>query len=203
MAGPRTRAGVSWYLQMADDVAALLATLGLDRPVVGGYSDGGLVTLELGARHPGVAGALLVGAAYPHVDGALWSSPAPSGGRRHGRTRRGARRGELRRPGRRRQVVAPGRQGAMAGDRAADGLDVGRLRGLDRRGIRAIDVPVLVFAGGRDEEMGRLDLMGRSSGSWPTASSAVCARADHVGPLTRGGMFAALIGDFSRRSRRP
>ena len=71
MAGPRTRAGVSSYLQMADDVAALLATLGLDRPVVGGYSDGGLVTLELGARHPGVAGALLVGAAYPHVDGAL------------------------------------------------------------------------------------------------------------------------------------
>jgi pimeloyl-ACP methyl ester carboxylesterase len=53
------------YTQLADDVAALIAALGLVRPVVGGYSDGGQVALELGARHPGTAGALIVGAAYP------------------------------------------------------------------------------------------------------------------------------------------
>src|SRR5215218_2696360 len=29
------------YAQLADDVAALIAALGLDRPIVGGYSDGG------------------------------------------------------------------------------------------------------------------------------------------------------------------
>ena len=33
--------------------------------MVGGYSDGGQVALELGARHPDVAGALIVGGAYP------------------------------------------------------------------------------------------------------------------------------------------
>ncbi len=32
---------------------------------MGGWSDGGQVALELGARHPGVAGGLIVGAAYP------------------------------------------------------------------------------------------------------------------------------------------
>ena len=53
------------YAQLADDVAALIAALGLVRPVVGGYSDGGQVALELGARHPDAAGALIVGAAYP------------------------------------------------------------------------------------------------------------------------------------------
>jgi pimeloyl-ACP methyl ester carboxylesterase len=41
---------------------------GLERPVVGGWSDGGQVTLELGARHPGIASALIVGAAYPDFD---------------------------------------------------------------------------------------------------------------------------------------
>jgi pimeloyl-ACP methyl ester carboxylesterase len=53
------------YAQLADDVAALIAALGLVRPVVGSYSDGGQVALELGARHPDAAGALIVGAAYP------------------------------------------------------------------------------------------------------------------------------------------
>jgi pimeloyl-ACP methyl ester carboxylesterase len=53
------------YAQIADDVAALIATLGLVRPIVGGCSDGGQVTLELGARHPDAASALIVGAAYP------------------------------------------------------------------------------------------------------------------------------------------
>ena len=37
---------------VADDLAALIAGLGLDRPVVAGQSWGGNVVLELGARHP-------------------------------------------------------------------------------------------------------------------------------------------------------
>lgn len=37
---------------VADDVAAVIAALGLDRPVVAGQSWGGNVVLELGARHP-------------------------------------------------------------------------------------------------------------------------------------------------------
>jgi pimeloyl-ACP methyl ester carboxylesterase len=53
------------YAQLADDVAALIAALGLVHPVVGDYSDGGQVALELGARRPYAAGALIVGAAYP------------------------------------------------------------------------------------------------------------------------------------------
>jgi pimeloyl-ACP methyl ester carboxylesterase len=53
------------YTRVADDVAALISALGLQRLVVGGWSDGGQVTLELGARHPEAAAALIVGAAYP------------------------------------------------------------------------------------------------------------------------------------------
>ena len=65
-------AGTLSYAQLADDVAALIAALGVARPVVGGYSDGGQVALELGARHPQAASALIVGAAYPEfVDSGL------------------------------------------------------------------------------------------------------------------------------------
>ena len=46
---------------MADDVAALIQALGLQRPLVLGYSDGGQIALELGMRYPGLAGALVLG----------------------------------------------------------------------------------------------------------------------------------------------
>jgi pimeloyl-ACP methyl ester carboxylesterase len=61
-------AGELSYAVIADDIVALIAALGLQQPVVGGWSDGGQVTLELGARHPGAAKALIVGAAYPDFD---------------------------------------------------------------------------------------------------------------------------------------
>jgi pimeloyl-ACP methyl ester carboxylesterase len=74
-------AGTLSYTQLAGDVAALIAALGLERPVVGGYSDGGQIALELGARHPGAAGALIVGAAYPTTprrDCAMPAGPSPA-----------------------------------------------------------------------------------------------------------------------------
>jgi len=52
------------YGAITDDTAALIDALGLDRPFVGGWSDGGQVALEFGLRHPSVARGLIVGAAY-------------------------------------------------------------------------------------------------------------------------------------------
>jgi pimeloyl-ACP methyl ester carboxylesterase len=49
------------YRLMADDVAALIKALGLQRPLVLGYSDGGQIALELGMHYPGLAGALVLG----------------------------------------------------------------------------------------------------------------------------------------------
>jgi pimeloyl-ACP methyl ester carboxylesterase len=49
------------YAQMADDVAAFSAALGLDRPVIVGYSDGAQVAVEIGLRHPALARALVMG----------------------------------------------------------------------------------------------------------------------------------------------
>ena len=49
------------YRAMAEDVAALIGALGLKRPLVLGYSDGGQIALELGMRYPGLAKALVLG----------------------------------------------------------------------------------------------------------------------------------------------
>jgi pimeloyl-ACP methyl ester carboxylesterase len=54
-------AGMLRYHQMADDVAAFAAALGLRRPLVLGYSDGAQVAVELGLRHPALAAALVIG----------------------------------------------------------------------------------------------------------------------------------------------
>ncbi len=52
------------YHLMADDVAALIQALGLTKPHVFGYSDGGQIALELGMRYPNLTGSLVVGAAW-------------------------------------------------------------------------------------------------------------------------------------------
>ena len=57
------------YEQMADDAAALLAHLGVNRVDVVGYSMGGGVALQLAIRHPGVVRRLVVASASYRLDG--------------------------------------------------------------------------------------------------------------------------------------
>jgi pimeloyl-ACP methyl ester carboxylesterase len=49
---------------LADDVAALLDALGLDRPLVAGFSEGGITATVLGIRHPGSVRAIANHAGY-------------------------------------------------------------------------------------------------------------------------------------------
>ncbi len=52
------------YQLMADDTAAFIKVLGIDKPFVCGYSDGGQVALELGIRYPGLCRGLVIGATW-------------------------------------------------------------------------------------------------------------------------------------------
>jgi pimeloyl-ACP methyl ester carboxylesterase len=49
---------------LADDVAGLIDALGLDRPAVAGFSEGGLTALLLGMRHPDSIRALVCDSGY-------------------------------------------------------------------------------------------------------------------------------------------
>ncbi|HEU0164364.1 MAG TPA: alpha/beta hydrolase [Thermomicrobiales bacterium] len=53
--------GVLTYELLADDTVELIRALGMERPFVGGWSDGGEVALQVGLRHPGLARGLIAG----------------------------------------------------------------------------------------------------------------------------------------------
>ena len=52
------------YERMADDLAAFIRALGLTKPLLCGWSDGGQIALEIGMRYPGLSTALVVGGAW-------------------------------------------------------------------------------------------------------------------------------------------
>jgi pimeloyl-ACP methyl ester carboxylesterase len=52
------------YRLMATDVVGFVRTLGLAKPLICGYSDGGQIALEIGMGYPGLASALVIGAAW-------------------------------------------------------------------------------------------------------------------------------------------
>jgi pimeloyl-ACP methyl ester carboxylesterase len=56
--------GVMSYRLLADDMVAFVQALGLHKPLIFGYSDGGQVALEVGMRYPELPQALVVGAAW-------------------------------------------------------------------------------------------------------------------------------------------
>jgi pimeloyl-ACP methyl ester carboxylesterase len=189
------------YGLMADDVAALVAALGLERPLVGGWSDGGQVTLELGARHPGAASALIVGAAYPDFE---------AGGLRDAhRTLLGAddegipdpdhldaELGEFADEIKALHAGGAEQWQSLVRQTAPMWLDY---EGLGQDEVEAIQTPVLVLAGDRDELIS-LDLAVSLYRVLPQAELAICPSLSHDGPTPeRGPLLASLIGDFARR----
>src|SRR4051794_34284285 len=190
------------YAQLADDVAALIAALELDRPIVGGYSDGGQVALELGARHPSAAGGLIVGAAHPDfvTTGLREFSRAYLSADETGEpdvAAVDARLGELAEAVKSLHPGGEGRWRALLRQSARMWLDY---EGLTADDLHRIQAPALVFAGDRDEAL-PLDLAVSLYRALPNAELAVCPHADHRAPITREriAVFGATIRDFAGR----
>lgn len=55
------------YALMAADIAGLIQGLGLQKPFVAGYSDGGQTALHMAMTYPGLARGYLVGGTYHHI----------------------------------------------------------------------------------------------------------------------------------------
>jgi pimeloyl-ACP methyl ester carboxylesterase len=194
-------AGELSYARIADDIAALITALGLERPVVGGWSDGGQVTLELAARHPGAARALIVGAASPDFDaGGLREAHrsllgadetgVPDPARLDAQLGGSAPEIKALHPG------GPEQWQRLVRETAPMWLDY---KGLGPDTLRAIEAPVLVLAGDRDELI-PLDHSVSLYRALPTAELGICPSLSHDGPTPeRAPVFASLIRDFARR----
>jgi pimeloyl-ACP methyl ester carboxylesterase len=189
------------YARIADDTAAMIAALGLGRPVVGGWSDGGQVALELGARHPDRASALIVGGAYPDFDaGGLRdahrkllgadATGVPDLARLEAQLGEWADEVKALHPGGAEQWQALVRQSA--------GMWL-HYAGLGQDRLDAITAPVMVLAGDRDE-LFPLELSVSLYRALPNAELAVCPWLSHDGPAPeRAPILASLIRDFARR----
>jgi pimeloyl-ACP methyl ester carboxylesterase len=194
-------AGTLSYAAIADDIAALIAALELRRPIVGGWSDGGQATLELAVRHPGVAAALVVGAAYPEFrdSGLREAHRALLGADATGTPDLAFLDMEL-------EPLGPELKARHAGGaehwpvliRHTAEMWLG-YPGLSPEAVEAIDVPVLVLAGDRDELI-PLDLSAALYRALPNAELAVCPALGHDGPSPeRAAALAGLIRDFAQR----
>ena len=71
--------GVLSYQQLADDLAAFIQALDLDKPFVFGYSDGGQAALDLGLRYPDLTGGLILGGVWYRFSEEYQSSLKVSG----------------------------------------------------------------------------------------------------------------------------
>jgi pimeloyl-ACP methyl ester carboxylesterase len=188
------------YAHIADDTAALIAALGLTDPVVGGWSDGGQVALELGARHCGTARALIIGAAYPDFAAGLRDAHrtllgaddagVPDLQELDAQLGDAAELIKSAHPGGTEQWTQLVRQTApMWLDYAGLGADE----------LRRIRVPTLVVVGDRDELI-PLELAIALYRALPEAELAICPRMEHDGPTPeRAAVFASLIRDFALR----
>jgi pimeloyl-ACP methyl ester carboxylesterase len=194
-------AGELSYARIADDVAALIAALGLQHPVVGGWSDGGQVTLELGARHPGAAGALIVGAAYPDFEagGLREAHRALLGADETGvpdLAHLEAQLGEFAEEIKAQHPGGAGRWETLVRQTAPMWLDY---EGLGPEQLRAVRTPALVLAGDRDELV-PLDLSIALYRALRGAELAICPSLSHDGPTPeRAPVVASLIRDFAGR----
>jgi pimeloyl-ACP methyl ester carboxylesterase len=192
------------YPRLADDLAALIEMLGLVRPVVGGWSDGGQVALELAARHPDAAGALIVGAAYPDFAGSGLrdAHAALLGAGTTGHADMEQLEANL---GDALSILTSWHVGgrpqwrALVEQTAPMWLDYG---GIAPDQVEAIELPTLVLTGDRDELV-RLDLAVALYRALPNAALAVFPQAGHEAPMTPdcAPVIAALIRDFISRPR--
>jgi 3-oxoadipate enol-lactonase len=184
----------------ADDAAALLTTLGVDRAVVAGYSMGGPIALSLARRHPGaVAGLVLAATALEFSsdvrDEALWRSltvieGALRQGRGDGIMQRLLREAVDRQPeldAHRAWLAGELRRGYVPGI-----LEAGRaLRAFDaRRWASAIDRPAAVVV-----TIGDRLVLPRKQQALAAAlrSSVIELAGDHDAPVVNGPAFAAAL----------
>ena len=196
-------AGELSFRLLADDTSGLIHALGLERPSVCGYSDGGQVCLELGMSHPEVAGKLVIVGGHNRLTDAD--------------------REELRSLG----IEGPGKVDIERFKKAAPEL-ISRIKefsnpyGPDywksyirqiskmwltqlnytKEDYRKIIVPTLIAVGDRDADV-RLEDGVEMYRSIPKAELAVALGSDHFFPWSKIELFTKTVIDFLQHHRVP
>ncbi len=189
------------YPLIASDLARAIEVLGLDRPLIAGWSDGGQHVLQLGSRYPQIARALVVGAAD------FQTSPETKqwvreffGMNEQGEVDLAILDKMLGESFQRYHAKHPGGDSqwqTLAHQTAHLWLDY---RGLTQAEYQQIDVPTLIMVGDRDDDVPVEDAVSMYR-IIQNAELAVCPNADHSIPWRRQNWFLATMREFLRRQR--
>ncbi|HYK96950.1 MAG TPA: alpha/beta fold hydrolase [Candidatus Acidoferrales bacterium] len=214
--GRSSSPGGDWTpADLANDLAAFMDALGIERAIVGGSSLGGVVTAQFAVDHPGRALALIIGHTVPYLDdeGRAWLETEVA-------TARAGRNAIVRQP----RSSADEAEGPLTTDPtfvaspwgmmiATTGTGLGRtpedraraiavLRGWDQRprkpDLAKIDVPTLVIVGAKEP---RTTIEGsREWASWiPGAEFTVLEGAHHAAPREAAPAWNAAVQGFLDR----
>jgi pimeloyl-ACP methyl ester carboxylesterase len=189
------------YELLTADTVALIAALELDQPIVGGWSDGGQVALEIGVRHPGLARSLIVGAASLELqseashdmmraffqvrpDGVVDFDAFAAGPGQHMLPML--------------RQLHPGGEAHWQSVLQRSATMWLAYAGLTREKVEGIETPALVIQGDRDEVIAVDE--GVKMYRWlPNAELAILPGADHMRPMRDPATFARATLDFLQR----
>lgn len=189
------------YELIADDAFALIEALGLERPCVGGWSDGGHAALEVGLRHAGRARALIVGGAFAdfqneahqtkvrewfHVN-ADGTVDADAFARTHGETVLPMM-----------QQLQPGGEEQVRRIVQQEATMLLTYAGLTPEQLNRINTPALVVHADRDELI-ELDAAIDLYRWMPDAELAILPGSSHMRPVFDPATFVRVIVDFLQR----
>ncbi len=174
------------YARMADDVIALLDHLDIDRVAVVGWSDGGIIGLDLAVRHPGRLSRLLAFGANYRTDGIRLDLAQDPTGEAYGKL---AQRDYL--------ALSPTPE-AFDDFMAAMGAMWKSEPDFSDAQLAAIRAPVLVAAGYHEEYI-RLEHTLALAQRIPGAELAILPGMSHFGPWQAPALFNAVMIDFLRR----
>lgn len=188
---------------MAEDTAGLVRALGLERPSICGYSDGGQICLEFGMRYPDLASKLVIVGAHNRLQDADVASLRDMG------------------------IEGPGQVNPQKFEKAAPQLvsrisefSSGRgpeywktfVKGISKMWLtqlnyteqdyRKITAPTLVLVGDRDEDVSLEDAL-EMYRSIPKAELAVVPGSDHYFPWSQTELFTSIVIDFLQRQQIP
>jgi pimeloyl-ACP methyl ester carboxylesterase len=186
------------YAAMADDVLAFIEALGLERPLIFGFSDGGQAALEFALRYPGKSRALVMGGVVTEASAAYVATLTSWGFTAAGEVDFAAMQ----------QAFGPFFE-AIQTSHTVHGPDYWRefvteisrlwLAGLPRytdEQLRSIVEPVLVITGDRDD-LGATEQAPRLFRLIPKGELCVIPNADHAAAMTP--LFWAAVTDFLTR----
>jgi len=190
------------YRLMANDIAALIQALELEKPLIIGWSDGGQIALEIGIHYHDLTKALVAGGVLSEITDYYTSTMKAWGIEGPGKVNIGKLRAVIPQF----TKVLPKIHSAVYGDEYWKKLlqNISKMwldpSEFPKKKIKQIDIPVLILTGDRDPAISIKESV-RMYKLIPNAELAIIPKADHDVYETKPDLFNSIVMEFLMRHK--